>query len=155
MPFGTCSHAPAPGNTTTGYSDAYDIANNSLPMVFAPFAGNLCFINCSDSGFGCYYTLTFEDGGESQKLYFAHFDQPNSQLSESGACMNVEEGFLINIMGNRGSSSDPHLHYEAAYGGQSYSPIPRNFSILETLVPETDQGSYPPVLHDTVTTCYE
>jgi len=155
MPFGTYSHSPAPGNTTTGYADAYDIANAALPMVFAPFAGNLCFVNCTDSGFGCHYTLSFQDGGESQKLLFAHFEQPNSQLSQEGTCMNVDEGFFINIMGNRGNSSGPHLHYEAAFNGQFYSPTPRNFSILETLVPETNQGSYPPVLNDTVSTCYE
>lgn len=152
LPFGTYSHTPP---NSSGYADAYDINNPNLPPVFTPFAGELCFQKCSDSGYGCYYVLKFNDGAEDRKLLFAHFENASSALSQPGACMQVEEGYMIDVMGNRGFSSGPHLHYELDYMGQFYHPAQRSSSILETLVPETDQGNYPPVLGNTVTTCYQ
>lgn len=152
MPFGTYSHAP-PGSS--GYADAYDIANQSLPLVYTPYAGNLCFIQCSDTGYGCYYVLSFNEGGADRKLLFAHFEQASGGLSQPNSCASVGEGEVIGVMGNRGNSTGPHLHYEVDYQGQFYHPASRNFSILETLVPETNQGNYPPQEGDTVSTCYE
>lgn len=159
LPFGVgtpdsdATHRPP---VSYGYSDAYDIGGNGgHPNVFVPFPGNLCFRGCSDTGYGCYYVLTFDNSGASQKLLFAHFESPNAQLSEAESCMNVDEGFLIGPMGNRGNSTGTHLHYEVDYGGQFYHPSSRNFSILETLVPETNNGNYPPKLGDGVSTCYE
>jgi murein DD-endopeptidase MepM/ murein hydrolase activator NlpD len=69
--------------------------------------------------------------------------------------MSVDEGFLIGPMGTRGNSTGVHLHYEVDYNGVFYHPSSRNFSILETLVPETNNGNYPPKLGDGVSTCYE
>jgi murein DD-endopeptidase MepM/ murein hydrolase activator NlpD len=69
--------------------------------------------------------------------------------------MDVQAGYLINNMGNKGASSAPHLHYEVDYNGVFGSSIARSFSILETLVPETDDGTYPPVNGKVVTTCYQ
>ncbi|MBU1033376.1 M23 family metallopeptidase [Patescibacteria group bacterium] len=159
LPFGVgtpdadASHRPP---LSGGYSDAYDIGGSGgHPNVYVPFPGDLCFKGCSDTGYGCYFTLTFDGSGSSQKLLFAHFEQPNSQLPQAETCMVVDEGFLLGPMGTRGNSTGVHLHYEIDFEGQFYHPSSRNFSILETLVPETDKGNYPPVLNDGVSTCYE
>jgi len=159
LPFGAgtpdsdATHRPP---VSGGYSDAYDIGGNGgHPNVFVPFPGNLCFKGCSDTGYGCYYVLTFDNSGDSQKLLFAHFEAPNAQLSQAESCMSVDEGFLIGPMGTRGNSTGVHLHYEVDYNGVFYHPSSRNFSILETLVPETNNGNYPPKLGDGVSTCYE
>ena len=159
LPFGIgtpdsdATHRPP---LSGGYSDAYDIGGNGgHPNVYVPFPGNLCFKGCSDTGYGCYFVLTFDNSGSSQKLLFAHFETPNAQLPQAESCLNVDEGFLIGPMGNKGNSSGVHLHYEVDYNGVFYHPSLRNFSILETLVPETDNGNYPPKLGDGVTTCYE
>lgn len=159
LPFGAgtpdsdATHRPP---VSGGYSDAYDIGGNGgHPNVFVPFPGNLCFKGCSDTGYGCYYVLTFDNSGDGQKLLFAHFEAPNAQLSQAESCMSVDEGFLIGPMGTRGNSTGVHLHYEVDYNGVFYHPSSRNFSILETLVPETNNGNYPPKLGDGVSTCYE
>jgi len=159
LPFGAgtsdsdATHRPP---VSGGYSDAYDIGGNGgHPNVYVPFPGNLCFKGCSDTGYGCYFVLTFDNSGASQKLLFAHFEAPNAQLSQAESCMSVDEGFLIGPMGNRGNSTGTHLHYEVDYNGVFYHPSSRNFSILETLVPETNNGNYPPKLGDGVSTCYE
>ena len=159
MPFGLgtsdsdATHRPP---LSGGYSDAYDIGGGgSHPNVYVPFPGDLCFKGCSDSGYGCYFVLTFDNSGDNQKLLFAHFEAPNNQLPQAESCMSVDEGFLIGPMGNRGNSTGVHLHYEVDYNGVFYHPSSRNFSILETLVPETNNGNYPPELGDGVSTCYE
>ncbi len=163
LPFGQgipdddASHRPPESG---GYADAYDITDSDGPddvvrMVYTTFPGSLCFIKCSDTGYGCYFILTFDDNGTSRKLLFAHFESANSQLSQPNSCMNVDEGFAIGLMGNRGNSTGKHLHYEVDFNGAFYSPSSRNFSILETLVPEADNGNYPPKNGDNVTTCYE
>jgi hypothetical protein len=68
--------------------------------------------------------------------------------------MGVDEGFYIGMMASKGASSGTHLHYATDYDGAWYTGFARNFSILATLVPETNQGNYPALLNDTVTTCY-
>lgn len=148
LPYGTYSHAP-PGSKG-GYADAYDIADRSLPNVYSPFEGQLCFKGCDDdNGWGCYFDLSFE----GRKLRFAHFEEEPTWASQQ--CVDVEEGFLIGPMGNRGNSSGPHLHYEVDYQGGFYSHVQRSFSDLESLVPETVQGNHPAQLNNTVVTCYE
>jgi hypothetical protein len=157
MPYGNFSHAIPPG---LSFMDAYDIGCNSCggaaiygPPVYAPFDGELCFGGCGNSE-GCYYVLSFSDGGEDYKINFLHFEEPNPTLSTPNQCMQVEAGFMIGLMGNRGFSTGVHLHYGAAHGGVFYMPSNPGFSIIETLVPEDDGGNYPPQYGESVTTCY-
>lgn len=153
LPFsGDYSHGPP---ATSYYLDAYDIGATMGTPTYTPFAGSLCFRSCKETGYGCSYELIFDDGGTQRKLLFAHFEEANPDLSTPGTCMDVQEGYLINGVGSKGNSSGPHLHYEVDYNGVFGSSIARSFSILETLVPETDDGTYPPVNGKVVTTCYQ
>lgn len=159
MPFDTdFSHGPNGSNKY--WHDAYDIGTGKGPAlygnpVYVPFDGQLCFAGCSNSGYGCYNILTFDNGGEQQKLLFAHFQDPNPSISSPGSCMQVEAGFLIGLSGNRGFSSANHLHYGASHG-EAFSLLSNpGFSILETLVPADNAGNKPPKEGVGVTTCYE
>jgi hypothetical protein len=151
LPFGVgtpdsdASHRPP---LSGGYADAYDIADGveTYPNIYTPFAGELCFAGCSDKGFGCHYNLKF-DGGT---LKFAHFEE-----EFWSGCKDVEEGFLIGPMGNRGNSTGTHLHFELYCGDTYYACSGSDSSVLESLMPETIQGNQPAQLHDSVVTCYE
>lgn len=158
LPFGAnlsddkTSHRPTAQFPKTGYLDAYDIGAPKDTPVYVPYTGKLCFVKCDDKGYGCYYILTKDDGTQ---LLFAHFENPNADLSKPNSCMDItSEGAYLNGVGTRGNSNGYHLHYEADYQGVFGSRTERNFSILETLVPETVQGHYPPVMLDQVKTCY-
>ena len=150
LPFGEgtpdadASHRPP---LSGGYADAYDIANRGLPNVFTPFAGELCFVGCSDTGFGCHYNLKFD----GRILKFAHFEEGPSWTG----CIDVEEGYLIGTMGNRGNSTGPHLHFEIDYNGSFYAYPGSSFSELQEIMPETIEGNHPAKLNDSVVTCYE
>ena len=150
LPFGEgtpdsdASHRPP---LSGGYADAYDIANASRPNIFAPFAGELCFVGCSDTGFGCHYNLNFD----GRSLKFAHFEEGPSW----SGCIEVEEGYLIGPMGNRGNSTGTHLHFELDYNGSFYAYPGSSFSELQEIMPETIEGNHPAALHDSVITCYE
>ncbi len=157
LPFGgslpdkEASHRPPAAG---GYADAYDIGSSGTPRkTFVTYPGELCFITC-ESKYGCYYVLTFDDNGETRKLLYAHFESPSSDLAPN-SCKMVDAGDYIDVTGNRGNSFGIHLHYETDINGRFYGPSSRNFSILETLVPETNEGNYPPPYGDTVSTCYE
>ena len=148
MPFDTdFSHGPNGANIY--WHDAYDIGTGKGDAlygnpVFVPFDGQLCFVKCSNEGYGCYNVLTFDNGGEQQKLLFAHFQDPNPSLSSPGSCMQVEAGFLIGLSGTRGFSDGNHLHYAASHG-EAFSMLSNpGFSILETLVPADNAGNKPP-----------
>ncbi len=159
LPYdGNFSHGPNPKNPY--YHDAYDIGTSLGPAlygnpVFTPYDGQLCHVNCSNSGFGCYFTLTFNGDGGQQKLIFAHFQDPNPSISSPGSCIQVEAGYLIGLSGNRGFSSGNHLHYGAAHGGVFSLLNHPGPSIIETVVPEDNNGRHPPVEGSGVTTCYE
>jgi murein DD-endopeptidase MepM/ murein hydrolase activator NlpD len=159
MPFDTdFSHGKNSKNEW--WHDAYDIGTGKGAAlygnpVYVPFDGQLCHVKCSNEGYGCYYVLTFDNGGEQQKLLFAHFQDPNPQLSSPGSCMQAEAGFMIGLSGTRGFSDGNHLHYGAAHGDRFSLVSNPGVSILETLVPEDNDGNYPPVEGRGVTTCYE
>ncbi len=157
MPYGDYSHSKPPG---LSFMDAYDIGCNGCgeaalygPPVYVPFDGNLCFGGCGGSE-GCFYVLSFENGGTTQKIQFLHFEEPNPSLSTPNQCMQVEAGFMIGLMGNKGFSDGVHLHYGAAHNGVFYMANNPGLSIIETLVPEDDGGNYPPKYGQGVTTCY-
>lgn len=155
MPFDTdFSHGANSKNDW--WHDAYDIGTGLGEKlygnpVYVPFDGELCFVKCSNSGFGCYFELSFDDN----KLIFAHFQDPNPNISTPGSCMQADAGELIGLSGNRGFSDGNHLHYGAAHGGVFSMLSDPGFSILETLVPEDNDGNYPPKEGKGVTTCYE
>lgn len=159
LPFEGFSHGPSETSGTSYYLDAYDIGAPMGTPVYAPYSGSLCFRSCKDTGYGCSYELIFDDGGTQRKLLFAHFMEATPGLDTQGACADFQAGDFINSVGNRGNSSGYgggyHLHYEVDYNGVFGSSIARSFSILETLVPETDDGTYPPVNGKVVTTCYQ
>lgn len=162
MPYDSdYSHGKNPKNKY--WHDAYDIGTGKGPAlygnnVYVPFDGELCFVRCSgqNEGFGCYFALSFSDGGQQNKLIFAHFQDPHPNISTPGSCMQVEAGFLIGQSGTRGTSTNNHLHYGASHGGDVFGmPNDPGFTIIETLVPEDNDGNHPPVEGKGVTTCYE
>lgn len=164
LPFGkdsqSSTHRPP---SAGGWGDSYDIGCVGCspaalfgPQVFARFDGELCFIRCDDNQYGCRYILTFESDGKTYYEDYAHFQEPNPQLSSPGSCMAVQAGFPIQEMGQRGIGG-MHLHFGAvinANPGNWWASKPA-FSITEQMVPETDEGNYPPPIGDHVTTCYQ
>lgn len=159
LPFGDYSHSPP---NAGGYGDSYDIGCDSCsgaaiygPPVYANFDGNLCFKGCDDNQYGCRYILEFQFDGQTMYEDFAHFQEPNPALSTPNSCMQVEAGFMIALMSNRGMG-DVHSHFGTVIdaGGGWWGSKPAS-SITEQLVPETDNGNYPPKIGDHVTSCYD
>ncbi len=169
LPFGEGS---SNGDTTHrppnagGWGDSYDIGCSSCsgggaygPTVYANFDGNMCFKGCDNNQYGCRYILTFEREGQTFYEDFAHFQEPNSQLNVPGTCKEVEAGWPIGPMSNRGIG-DVHLHFGAVIdaGGGWWGSNP-GLSLVQQWVPEsnnpkTGAGSIPPKLYDNVTSCY-
>ncbi len=159
LPFGDYSHSPP---NAGGYGDSYDIGCDSCsgaaiygPPVYANFDGNLCFVRCDDDQYGCRYILEFQNGGQTLYEDFAHFQEPNPSLSTPGSCMQVEAGFMIGFMSNRGIG-DVHSHFGTVIdaGGGWWGSRPAS-STIEQLMPPTDEGHYPPQVGDHVTSCYD
>lgn len=160
MPFDS-SYSHAPNSKNSRWHDAYDLGSGLGDgvlygnNVYVPYDGELCFQKCTNDDYGCYFILNFNDGANDQKLMFAHFQDPMSEISTDGACMQVQAGQLIGKSGDRGLSDGNHLHYAAAHGGIFSMLNYPGFSILTELVPEDDRGQHPPVKGNTVSTCYE
>ncbi len=94
---------------------AIDIANRSLPDIFAAANGKVTFAGWDDSGYG-YMVLV--DHGDGMKTRYAH----NTQLYVSVGDY-VTQGQSIAQMGSTGRSSGPHLHYEVIQSGKLINPL--------------------------------
>lgn len=151
------SHAKPIGKS---FMDAYDIGPGVGPAlygnpVYVPFDGNLCFQGCAASE-GCYYVLTFDNGGETQKVNFLHFQDKNNDFGAANQCIQVEAGYKIGLSGKRGfTDGGNHLHYGAAHGEAFYMSNNPGFSIIYTLTPASNENNQPAKMNDHVTTCYE
>ncbi len=159
LPFGDYSHSPP---NAGGFGDSYDIGCDGCsgaavygPPVYANFDGNLCFTRCDDNQYGCRYILEFENEGQTYYEDFAHFQEPNPALSTPNTCMQVEAGFMIGLMSNRGMGS-VHSHFGTVIdaGGGWWGSKPAS-SAIEQLMPETDNGNSPAKIGDHVTSCYD
>jgi|GEM_PF-2815403 len=130
---------------THSLSDAIDIAAPLNRVVRAPFKGTLIPANVSKAIYGPYPVfLRFTHNGQERNLLFGHLRQAEIQMSNaSGKEVNI--GDPIGIVGNKGVSTGPHLHY-ALMDSKRYDG---GLKLLD-LIPAGDINI---ALHDQVTSC--
>ncbi len=91
-----------------------DIANKSLPPVYAAAAGTVTY-----SGWlGAYGRLIIIDHGGGHRTYYAHLTQTYVAVGEK-----VAQGRVIGKMGSTGRSTGPHLHFEIRINGGVVNPL--------------------------------
>ena len=108
---------PASGSITsqpTWYHMALDIANRSMPDVYAAESGVVTLSTCLTWGYGCYVTV--DHGGGISTLY-AHLSQYYVGVGQS-----VSRGSALGRMGSTGRSTGPHLHFEVRVNGAPVNP---------------------------------
>lgn len=91
------------------YHRAIDIANDKWTDIGAGRGGTVTFAGDSGSGYG---NLVIIDHGGGFETYYAHLADWTVSAGES-----VHTGQHVGYMGNTGSSSGDHLHYEIRKDG--------------------------------------
>jgi hypothetical protein len=104
---GVVTQAPFTSDDTHHAMDAYDIANDSSPLVYTPFDGEACVAHVDD-GYGNHIVLTAAEG----QFLFGHF----ADMQITG-CSKVKAGDILGVMGTTGNSTGIHLHFELAKNG--------------------------------------
>lgn len=94
---------------------ALDIANRSLPNIYASDAGTVVYSGWDSSGYGNRIDI---DHGNGFVTRYAH----NTQLYVSVG-QQVGAGQTIAQMGSTGRSTGPHLHFMIIYGGTPQDPL--------------------------------
>jgi murein DD-endopeptidase MepM/ murein hydrolase activator NlpD len=102
---------------------ACDFPNRSLPPIWAAKGGTVttvkggCAPNYSwgcNGGYGNYLILSHDDG---KTTLYAHFN-----YISVGSGQTVAQGEVLGQLGNSGSSTGPHLHFEIREGGFKLNP---------------------------------
>jgi Membrane proteins related to metalloendopeptidases len=96
------------------YHMGIDIALPTGTEILAAHAGTVTFAGVL-GGYG--NVVVIEDGGGLETKY-AHCD---TLLVSTGQI--VAEGYVVATVGNTGSSTGPHLHFEVIWDGQYLNPI--------------------------------
>ncbi|GAB7081968.1 M23 family metallopeptidase [Megalodesulfovibrio paquesii] len=96
------------------FHQGVDISNKIGTPVYAPAQGSVTFAD-NDAANG--KTLVIQHGGGLVTRY-SHLSEFNVKVGEK-----VERGQLIAAMGNSGTSTGPHLHYEVRLNGAPVNPM--------------------------------
>lgn len=121
---------PVPGfhYISSSYSDtinrnsmhgAIDISGSKIygAKIVAVSDGKVVQANTSGWGGGYGTFLTIDHGNNKSTLY-AHMSGITVRVGSS-----VKRGQVIGYVGNTGSSSGPHLHFETRLNGKKYNPM--------------------------------
>ena len=103
-----------------------DLAIRHGYPIKAPANGKIEFLG-HKGGYGKYIVINHKNGYKTGYGHLSGF----SQNIKYGS--NVSSGMLIGYVGNTGTSSGPHLHYEIIKNGQFVNPLTNNPSIPEKL----------------------
>lgn len=90
-----------------------DIANKTGTPVVAPADGIISFSG-TKGGFGKVLVI---DHGYGYSTFYGHCSELKKKVGEK-----VKRGDLIALVGNTGSSTGPHLHYEVRVNGVATNP---------------------------------
>jgi murein DD-endopeptidase MepM/ murein hydrolase activator NlpD len=130
-------HFPVSGSYSLGGADArfgagreghrhqgQDVVAAEGTPVVAPWAGLVEFVRFQKSGAGWYIVLDGDD--EDRDYVFMHLRKGSIVV---GAGQHVGAGQPLAQVGNTGSSSGPHLHFEIwvggwYHGGKPIDPLP-------------------------------
>ncbi len=115
-PFGIRIH-PISGKLQK--HDGLDFAANIGKTIYATGNGIIKLVQKSNSGYGNRVDIQHEFG---YKTVYAHLDLINVAKGDT-----VVRGQVIGTVGNTGTSTGPHLHYEVIYKRTKYNP--RNYYI--------------------------
>ncbi len=96
------------------FHQGVDISNKLGTPVYAPAKGVVTFAD-DDSANG--KTLVIQHGGGLVTRY-SHLNEFNIKVGDA-----TERGQLIATMGNSGTSTGPHLHYEVRFNGAPVNPM--------------------------------
>lgn len=106
---GTISQRPV------SYHMALDIANRSLPPIYASDAGKVVKVERARYGYGWHVIIDHQNG--FQTLY-GHMS--DIYVSEG---QGVSKGSVIGKVGSTGRSTGPHLHFEIRKNGVLLNPL--------------------------------
>lgn len=161
---------PAEGKQTSGFGPRWgklhagiDIANSNTVPVKASAAGTVRSVldgcpspvngdptnyNCS-SGLGNHVVIRHTINGKTIDTVYGHM-RPSLKVSPG---QSVSQGQQLGIMGNSGSSTGQHLHFEVHPGGRvnnstAVDPIPFLDGSIETPLPELPSDWHKGTLKD-------
>lgn len=97
------------------YHRGIDLAGEYKKPVTVPAGGTVVRSSCSRSGYGCQVMV---DHGNGYATLYGHLTGAN--MPRLG--QNVMAGQQIGNVGNTGTSSGPHLHFEVRYRGSQINP---------------------------------
>jgi murein DD-endopeptidase MepM/ murein hydrolase activator NlpD len=100
---------------TRDFHSGIDIANVTFTPILCTADGKIIFSG-KQSGYG---NVIVVDHGHNYRTFYAHLSKKLVKVGE-----NVVRGQLIAKMGNTGSSTGPHLHYEVHFKGKAVNPKP-------------------------------
>lgn len=109
---------PTQGNISRCVSGAHvacDIANSSLPPVFAAQRGTISRISYEPRGYG---NVIIIDHGNGLSTLYAHLSEVYAKPGQQ-----VIQGESIGRMGSTGYSTGPHLHFEVRLNGAKQNPL--------------------------------
>jgi murein DD-endopeptidase MepM/ murein hydrolase activator NlpD len=103
-----------------------DIASTRGTFIYAVADGivNSVVVNCREGnrscggGFGNFVRITHPTLREFSESVYAHLEEVFVNQNES-----VSAGDRIGTMGNTGSSTGPHLHFETWKSGRAFNPL--------------------------------
>jgi hypothetical protein len=108
--------------------------------VYATGDGKVIFNSRNSSGYGLHVVI---DHGYGYQTLYAHLSKV-----EARAGARIKRGEILGYIGNTGTSTAPHLHYEVIKGGNKVNPInfffndlsPEEFALMTQLSSQENQS---------------
>jgi murein DD-endopeptidase MepM/ murein hydrolase activator NlpD len=108
--------------------------------VYATGDGRVIFNSRNSSGYGLHVVI---DHGYGYQTLYAHLSKV-----EARAGARIKRGEILGYIGNTGTSTAPHLHYEVIKGGNKVNPInffsndlsPEEFALMTQLSSQENQS---------------
>lgn len=112
--FGPRTH---PVKGTYSYHEGIDIAAPMLTPIIAPKDGYVEEVNYSNAAYGYYIYIRHDD---EVQTFYGHMQ---SIMPEIVPGAQVKAGQVIALVGSRGWSTGPHLHFGVKYNGYFVNPL--------------------------------